>query len=219
MASLKKIFNYYNQVAGKIFSDVNFDFYRPDYTSPTQAATLIASNKSVRFDTRAAQWAEPFLSEGMYYDLFLNRKIVQPGDILVPVPLTYTASSWFQHPIITVESISAVKPCVGLLTDHIGEIRDGPKQSRTLYTNVRWQWAAIGQPKRGALNKNPIEDLFPFDRRKAIMFRRQGIGLPTPLKIDMQLVEKIDGIEVRWRIIDIMSTGSFTILQVEVDSR
>lgn len=216
MANLKKIFNYYNQIAGKIFSDVNFDFYRPDYTSPTQAATLIAASKSVRFDTRAAQWAEPALSEGMYYDLFLNRKVVQPGDILIPNPLTYTASSWFQHPVITIESISAVKPCVGLLTDHIGEIHDGED---TLYSNVRWQWAAIGQPKRGILNKNPIEDLFPFDRRKAIMFRRQGIGLPTPIKVDMFLAEYIDGELIRWRILDIMSTGSFTILQVEVESR
>lgn len=215
--SLKKLFNEYNQLAGKWFSDVNFDIYRPDYTSSNQTGTLIASNKSVRYDTRAAQWAEPALAEGMYYDLFLNRKLVQEGDILIPTGLSPTASTFSKYPIITVESLSALKPCVGTLTDQLGQICDS--QDDVVYNNVRWQWGSIGQPKRGIGNKNPVEDLFPFDRRKAILYRRQGIGAPTALQVDMILRQTLDGVPTNWRIIDIMSTGNFTVLQVEVDAR
>lgn len=216
MASLKKIFNQYNQLAGKIFSDVNFDFYRPDYKVANQSLTLIASNKSVRFDTRAAQWAEPALAEGMYYDLFLNRKIIQAGDILVPTGLSPTASTIGPYPVITVESISALKPCVGLLTDHIGYINDG---ETTNYTNVRWQWGSIGQPKQSG-DRSVIADVFPFDRRKAIMYRRQNVGLPVPIQKGNFLYEYVDapGGVIRWRIMDMFSSGNFTVLQVEEDN-
>lgn len=130
--SLKKIFNQFNHLAGKLFSDVNFNIYRPDYTATDQSGTLIASNKSVRFDTRAAQWAEPALAEGMYYDLFLNRSLVQPGDVLVPTTLSITASAMSTYPVITVESISALKPCLGSLSDHIGAFYSG----KTFFTTM-----------------------------------------------------------------------------------
>jgi len=215
--SLKKVFNQYNKLVGKLASDVYFDIYRPDYSIANNVGTLIASNKGARFDTRAAQWAEPALSEGMYYDVFLNRSIIQPGDVLIPTGLSPTASTFSQHPIMTIESISAVKPCVALLTDHRGSIQNSSK--KTIYDNVRWQWAAVGQPKGGINAKSGLADVFPFDRRKAIMYRRQGGGQYTPIVTGMSLVEVVDGAVNRWRIVDIMSSGNFTLMQVEEDSR
>jgi hypothetical protein len=200
---------------GKLFSDVNFDIYRPSYSASDQTGTLIASNKSVRFDTRAAQWAEPALGQGMYYDLFLNRDLIQSGDILVPTGLSPTASTISQYPIITVESISAMKPCVGLLTDHLGNITEG--QNTVRYANVRWQWAAKGTPRKSNVDSR-FEDLLPWDKRQVIMYRRQQTGQPYPILAGMRLVETVDGRKHLWRILDVYSTGNFTTMQVEEDS-
>jgi hypothetical protein len=63
-----------------------------------------------------------------------------------------------------------------------------------------------------------VTDAFPYDRRKAIMYRRQGQGLPYPLMKDMRLVETIDGLESWWRILDIMSVGNYTMMQVSEDN-
>lgn len=214
---LKKTFNQYNKLVGQIASDVRFDIYRPDYAASDQTGTLIATNKSIRFDTRAAQWAEPALSEGMYYDLFLPRELVAPGDILVPVGISPTASSVGVHPIITIESLSALKPCVGMLTDHLGQLTEGVGTVR--YQNIRWQWGSKGQPrsvKSGATKV--VDDLLPFDKRQVIMYRRQGTGQPYPILIGMRIVETVDGRTQYWRILDVFSTGNFTTMQVEIDS-
>lgn len=215
--SIRKIFNQYNKIVGQIASDVRFDIYRPDYTASNQTGTLIASNKSIRFDTRAAQWSEPALSEGMYYDLFLPRELVQPGDILVPTGISPTASSVGIQPIITVESLTALKPCVGLLTDHLGQITEGIGTVR--YNNVRWQWGSKGQPrsvKSGATKV--VDDLLPYDKRQLIMYRRQGTGQSYPILIGMRIVEHLDGRTHAWRILDVYSTGNFTTMQVEIDA-
>ena len=57
----------------------------------------------------------------------------------------------------------------------------------------------------------------PYDRRKVIMYRRQGQGLPTPLINGMRLVQTIDGLDYWWNIVDVLSVGNFTMLQVEMD--
>lgn len=197
-------------------SESYFDIYRPNYAAANQTGTLIASNKSCRIDTRAQSFAEPSLQGGMYFDVFLDRSIVQAGDILIPTGLSPTASGYFEDSeILTICSISGLKPCVGLLTDCLGKITDDV--NTTLYNNVRFQWASPGQPVPTA-NNRMVADAFPYDRRKAIMYRRQGQGLPTPLMKDQRLVETIDGLESWWRIVDVMSVGNFTLLQCMEDN-
>lgn len=216
MGQLNKLFNRYNKVIGQIGSESNFDIYRPDYTAADQTGTLIASNKSVRVDTRAQAWAEPSLQGGMYFDVFLDRSIVQAGDILIPTGLSPTASGYFEDSeILTICSVSGLKPCVGMITDSLGKITDDVKT--TLYNNIRWQWCSPGSPVP-TQNNRIIADAFPYDRRKALMYRRQGQGLPYPLMKDMRLVETIDGLESWWRILDIMSVGNFTLFQCQEDN-
>lgn len=214
--NLNKIFNNLNKTVGKIASDVNFDIYRPDYTAADQVGTLIYSGMSVRFDTRAAQWAEPSLSEGMYYDLFLDRLKVQEGDILIPVGLSPTASTVSRYPVMTVASISALKPCLGFLTDHLGQITEDV--NTVVYNNVRWQWTSKGTPRNGR-NRNIAEDILPYDKRQALMYRRQGTGQPTAIIPGQRLVETVDGREHWWTILDVYSVGNFTTMQLEEDSR
>lgn len=197
-------------------SESYFDIYRPNYAAANQTGTLIASNKSCRIDTRAQSFAEPSLQGGMYFDVFLDRSIVQAGDILIPTGLSPTASGYFEDSeILTICSISGLKPCVGMITDCLGKITDDV--NTTLYNNVRFQWASPGQPVPTA-NNRMVADAFPYDRRKAIMYRRQGQGLPTPLMKDQRLVETIDGLESWWRIVDVMSVGNFTLLQCMEDN-
>lgn len=213
---LNKVFKRYNKLVGIIGSESNFDIYRPDYTAADQTGTLIASNQSIRVDTRAQAWAEPSLQGGMYFDVFLDRNLVQAGDILVPTGLSPTASGYFEDSeILTICSISGLKPCVGMITDCLGKITDDV--NTTLYNNVRFQWASPGQPVPTA-NSRMVPDAFPYDRRKLIMYRRQGQGLPYPLMKDMRIVETIDGVESWWRILDILSIGNYTTMQVMEDN-
>ena len=215
MGQLNKLFNRYNKMVGIIGSESYFDIYRPNYTATNQTGTLIASNKSCRIDTRAQAFAEPSLQGGMYFDVFLDRTIVQAGDILIPTGLSPTASGYFEDSeILTICSISGLKPCVGMITDCLGKITD--EVTNTLYNNIRFQWASPGQPSPTA-NNRIVADAFPYDRRKAIMYRRQGQGLPYPLMKSMRLVETIDGLESWWRIVDILSIGNYTMLQVVED--
>lgn len=216
MGQLNKLFNKYNKRIGVIGAESYFDIYRPNYAAANQTGTLIASNKSCRIDTRAQAFAEPSLQGGMYFDVFLDRSLVQAGDILIPTGLSPTASGYFEDSeILTICSISGLKPCVGMITDCLGKITDDV--NTTLYNNVRFQWCSPGQPVPTA-NNRAIADAFPYDRRKALMYRRQGQGLPTPLMKDQRLVEIIDGLESWWRIVDVMSISNFTMLQVMEDN-
>lgn len=212
--NLNKLFNKFNRIIGVIGSDTKFDVYRPDYTSSNQVGSLIATGMPCRLDTRAQQFAEPALQGGMYYDIFLNRTLVKPGDILVPTGFSPTASSTPTTSIVTIGSITGLKPCVGVLSDAIGHIADDV--NTVLYNNVRWQWASPGQPKAGLHRE--LEASMPFDRRKCVMYRRQNIGLPIPITKQMRLVEYIDGTEYRWRIVDILSLGNYTTMQLEDDA-
>jgi len=211
---LNKLFNKYNHLAATVGSTYNVDIYRPDYTAADQTGTLVATNVSLRADTRSQQWAEPSLQGGMYFDMFLNRKLVHIGDYVVPTGVSPTIA-FSTSEIITICSIDGLKPCVGLLTDCIGKITDDV--NTTLYSNVRWQWVSPGSPIPTA-NNRVIADAFPYDRRKAIMYRRQGQGLPYPLTKDMRLIETIDGLKSWWRIVDILSTGNFTLIQCQEDN-
>ena len=216
MGQLNKLFNRYNKQIGIQGSESYFDIYRPNYAAANQTGTLIATSKSVRVDTRAQAFAEPSLQGGMYFDVFLDRTIVQAGDILIPTGLSPTASGYFEDSeILTICSISGLKPCVGMITDCLGKITDDVQT--TLYNNVRWQWCSPGSPVPTA-NNRALADAFPFDRRKALMYRRQGQGLPYPLMKDQRLLETIDGLESWWRILDVMSVGNFTLLQCQEDS-
>jgi hypothetical protein len=208
---LNKLFNRYNLATSILGSTYNVDIYRPDYTAADQTGTLVASNVSLRADTRSQQWAEPSLQGGMYFDMFLNRKLVQIGDYVVPTGVSPTIA-FTTSEIITICSIDGLKPCVGLLTDAIGRITN--EVSDTVYSNVRFQWASPGTPKPPAINNL---DVMPYDRRKVIMFRRQGQGLPTPLINGMRLVQTIDGLDYWWNIVDVLSVGNFTMLQTEMD--
>lgn len=208
-----KIFNRYSKLGGQIGSDSNYDIYRPDYTAANQTGTLIASNKSARIDTRAQQWAEPSMQGGMYFDIFMDRTLVQEGDILVPTGLSPTSSTRIEA--ITIAQITGLKPCVGIFTDCLGRITQDV--NTTTYSNVRWMWGSPGQPKN-VNTSNVNADLFPFERRKVIMYRREGRGLPTPIVEDMNLVETVDGLDKWWRIVDLLSVGSFSMLQVERNS-
>lgn len=208
---LNKLFNRYNHLTAQVGSTYNVDIYRPDYTAADQTGTLVASNISLRADTRSQQWAEPTLQGGMYFDMFLNRKLVQIGDYVVPTGVSPTIA-FTTSEIITICSIDGLKPCVGLLTDAIGRITN--EVSDPVYSNVRFQFCSPGTPKPPAINNL---DVMPYDRRKVIMYRRQGQGLPTPLINGMRLVQTIDGLDYWWNIVDIMSVGNFTQLQVEQD--
>lgn len=208
---LNKLFNRYNHLAATVGSTYNVDIYRPDYTAADQTGTLVASNISLRADTRSQQWAEPTLQGGMYFDMFLNRKLVQIGDYVVPTGVSPTIA-FTTSEIITICSIDGLKPCVGLLTDAIGRITN--EVSNTVYDNVRFQFCSPGTPKPPQINHL---DVMPYDRRKVIMFRRQGQGLPTPLINGMRLVQTIDGLDYWWNIVDIMSVGNMTTMQLEAD--
>lgn len=208
---LNKLFNKYNHMVAAQGSTYNVDIYRPDYTAADQTGTLVASNISLRADTRSQQWAEPTLQGGMYFDMFLNRKIIQIGDYVVPTGVSPTIA-FTTSEIITICSIDGLKPCVGLLTDAIGRITN--EVSDPVYSNVRFQWASPGTPKPPAINNL---DVMPYDRRKVIMYRRQGQGLPTPLINGMRLVQTIDGLDYWWNIVDVLSVGNFTMLQTEMD--
>ena len=209
--NLNKIFNRLNQRVGQIGSNTRFDIYRVDYTAADQTGVLIASNKPARIDTRSQQWAEPSLQGGMYFDMFLDRTIVQPGDVLVPAGLPYDVA-YATKEVVTIMDISGIKPCVGMLSDCVGTIADSI--SIPVYDNIRFQWCSPGTPKPPSINNM---DVIPYDRRKCLMYRRQGIGLPTALINGMRLLQTIDGVEYWWTITDIMSVGSTTMLQVEQD--
>jgi hypothetical protein len=208
---LNKLFNRYNHLVATVGSTYNVDIYRPDYTAADQTGTLVASNVSLRADTRSQQWAEPTLQGGMYFDMFLNRKLVQIGDYVVPTGVSPTIA-FTTSEIITICSIDGLKPCVGLLTDAIGRITN--EVSDPVYSNVRFQFCSPGTPKPPAINNL---DVMPYDRRKVIMYRRQGQGLPTPLINGMRLVQTIDGLDYWWNIVDIMSVGNYTTMQLEAD--
>jgi hypothetical protein len=212
--SFKSVWNRYNRWIGINASDVDFDIYRPDYTANDQAGSLIATGKSVRYDP-GNKFAEPPIQQGFYYDLFLDRKLVLPGDLLVPTG--YSPSSVMSpvpwQPCFTILQYSDQKACVGLLTDHLGVITFDVETP--VYSNVRFSWGREATPKPG--RNRLIEDSMPFPRQTVIMYRRQGIGQPTALQKGMRLVETLDGLQHYYMILEVHSTGNQTVLTLEED--
>lgn len=193
-----------------IKSNVPYAVYRPNYTAYDQTGVLIQPLMSIRYDTQAARFAEPNIPGVLYYDLFLDRRIVQSGDVLCPL-----VSADSNNPIITVSHYNPMKACVGFLTDQFGFITEDLDTVR--YTNVRWSWAGPSFPGTG-LN-DALSESIKLPRRKAILYKRLGIGEPYVIRPEMRLVEftTVNSLPNIWLISDVIQFHTVTVLTVTMD--
>ena len=208
MSKFGRVFNYAMKRVGLDLSGLTFNVYRPNYAAYDQfGASVVDNPRTYRVDTQAGKFQEPPISGCEVFEVFGDRKIVQIGDVLV-CTLGSTVG-----PTITITQLQPIKAMVGLMTDRLGQICDS--LDNVIYTNVRFQFA--GNSYAGAGPNEVIEESLKIPRRKIVMYRREGIGLPTPLIPGMRVVEIDNDRNNVWYIRDILSQFNYTILTVTQD--
>lgn len=205
---LNKIFNKYNKVLGNLsHSQYSYSIYRPVYTAADQIGSVVASSQNIRVDSHGESFAEPRITGASYFDIFLNRDLVQPGDVLVPSTISPNS------PIVTIAHISPMKACVGFLSDRLGKICEG---TDTLYDNVRFSWVGPSYPGSGLNDR--LEASLKISSRKALLFTREGVGLTNAMTEGLRLIETNNDKNYSWIITDVTTYNSYMVLGVVEDT-
>lgn len=196
--------------AGKrvgVLTDVDFSIYRPVYSSANHMPGSPIATRPMRIDVGGQKLMEPAIPGVFAYDVFVDINATQIGDILIPtVP---------GNPPVTVVSIGTgnFKANTGIMCDHLCRI--DASLGDTKVTNVRFSWAGPAFPGSG-LN-DALEESVKIGRRKAVMFKIQGVGLARPIVKGDRLVELDNdifesGISYVWTITDITTYNQISLL-------
>jgi hypothetical protein len=205
MSQRKKLFDKYMKKTGILIGEIQFSLIQPDYLAFEQSGSsvIIAGPRTSRFDVKGDQFQEPTLRGSMVYDIFCDRGIISPGTVFTP----YVPDN--QTPTFTITHFYPFKAVCGLLTDRLGQVCDGI--SNVLYTNLRFSWMLPERPE-GGLNTEYVSIAEP--RRRAIMFKRQGIGMSPPIRKGMFFQELYFDAPYTYRIDDIQTFLNYTVLNL-----
>lgn len=208
--NLYSIFNKYNKTIGEISGDT-FDIYRPDYNQEDNTPVLVQSNIKYRVEASGTPYAEPKFPGVAYYDVFGNRSLVQPGDILIK-----SVSDGITPPV-TIESIMPIKALVGFRSSRTCDITN--EYGDVVYSNVYYD--VLGPEFPGSsLNEN-LELSLKIPGNKVVLYKRLNINKPRMhlIETDDNTTETLpDGsvvnVQIKWSIESFTFSGNLMILSI-----
>lgn len=181
---------------------------RPSYTATDQSGTSLGS-MMVRIDTQAERFMKPPVPGVLGCDIYGNGAILQEGDVIAPTKTNGAA--------YTIVEKGVENATVAIMTDHICDIHQN--FGTVIYSNLYFGWAGPTFPGSGLVDA--LEESFKVSKRKAILYKRQGIGLNPTIKKGDRLVEKgndnVDGSTSHsfiWLIDDIITYNKVTLLSL-----
>ena len=215
--SLNNLFKSKNKQIGDLGGEL-FDLYRPDYTIQDNEPVLWASGMKFRMGVaRAKSFAEPYLSNNSIYDIYGNRNVVQPGDIIIRGDVT---SPTITYPAVTVSHIHDQRAMEGFRTARrchiVNSYNEGDGTYDYVHKNVYFDMMGLNIP-HGELTTNYAKDGQEIPSQRAIIFDR-----PLVNQEGMQLVETdYSGVPNgnRWFIEQIDLFGPFRVLTINANWR
>lgn len=210
--NLNYLYEYYAPFVGFLGGD-QFNIMRPNYSQVDNTPVMVASGVMFRCDPTTGRFAEPRWEGLMYYDIFGQRRLLQPGDILVKtVPDSMT-------PPVTILGYYPLKTTSGFRTARQCTIIDSKAEAPNsiLYSNVSFDWLGQGFP--GSTLNRGLMDSLEIPAQRACMFTRPNITRQRTHLVETDLninVTQPDGsvtpYQRTWIVDEIDFTGNLMVL-------
>ncbi len=213
--SLNNLFKSKNKLIGDLGGEL-FDLYRPNYAVQDNTPVLRYSGLKFRMGVaRAKSFAEPYLSNNSIYDIYGNRDLIQPGDLIVRGALS---SPLLTYPAVTVSHMHDMRAMEGFRTARRCHIVNSYNEEDNVYNyvfqNVYFDMMGVNIP-HGELTTNYAKDGQEIPSQRAIIFNR-----PLVNQEGMQLIEtNYSGVPNgnRWFIEQIDIFGPFMVLTINAN--
>ena len=206
------IFRRYNKFMGA-YCGVDFNIYRPDYTSADNEPELVYENVKYLVSPSTGKYSEPKYRDVDWYTIAGDRSLPQPGDIFIK-----SVEDGGQTPVITYVTLFDNKAFVGFRTSRKGKLTN--TKSETIYDNVYFDFLGIGFP--GSSVNKKLEDSLRIPSTRVIIWNRDGVFRYRTQLIETDSTQYItkDGgaptqFQRRWEISEIDHTGNFMILTLQ----
>jgi hypothetical protein len=192
------------------FSGDVYDILRPDYTAVDNDPVIVRSGVTFRCDPTTPQFSEPKFREVDWYEIFCDRKITKPGDILK------RTEDDEMTPEVTIAHFMPNKACIGFRTARICNLLTTEDES--LYENVYFDFLGTGYPG-SAINKK-LEKSMRIPSNRVVLYKRNNlIRLRTQLEeIDSTATITKDGVvgpyRRKWLVEEIDYTGNVMVLTI-----
>ena len=207
---LQGIFLRYQPLIGNLAGDV-YNIYRPNYSIVDNTPQLIYESIPIFCDPNERKFAEPRLSGVSYYNCFLERSLIQSGDVI------QQTTSDGVTPKLTIAHLMPMKAAQAFRTNRIGEFRD--TEDHVVYSNVCFEYLGSGFP--GSSMNSALEDSLRIPRQQIVIYSRTNL-----ITLRMLLIET-DGLatitdsygntikyQKRWKIEQIDNLFPITVLTV-----
>lgn len=191
------IFNKYVPFVG-LWGGETFSIYRPDYTVVDNDPGPILYTRKIRVDPTTNKFAEPPFTNVSYYDIFVKKSLLQPGDIIKK------SVSDGMAPAVTVSHFFDTKAITGFRTSRIGKIVNAD-DGEIVYDNVYFDFLGASYP--GSSINSKLEESLRIPSVKVVMFNRPNVD-----KLTMKLVEKDSTFARMWVIEAIDYSGNTMVL-------
>lgn len=209
--SINDLFQSYIKFYGE-FSGDTYNILRPNYSLVDNTPTPVYQNLVYRVDPSSAMFAEPKLRDVDWYEIFGDRDILQPGDILQK-----STADGGQTPLVTFAHSMPIKAGVGFRSTRLCNITN--QFDDVIYSNVYFDFMGVGFP--GSSVNKKLEDSLRIPSTRIILFNRDNIfRLRTQIvEIDSPVMINKDGGDLtqfqrKWKVEEIDRTGNFCILTI-----
>ena len=163
----------------------------------------------IGLDPSSPVFSEPKFRDVDWYEIFGDRTILQPGDIIVK-----STPDDNQTPPVTFAHSMPIKAGIGFRTSRIGMITN--QFDEPIYTNVYFDFLGASYPG-SSINKK-LEKSLQIPTVRVVIFKRDNLfRLRTQLiETDSNLTITKDGVSVpyqrKWKVEEIQHTGNFMLL-------
>lgn len=216
-SALNSLFNAKNKQIGELSGEL-FDIYRPNYSAQDNIPALVHTQVRYRRGlVKAKSFAEPYIPNNSLYDIFGNRSLLQPGDMLVRGNLTAPELTF---PAVTISHLHDQRALEGFRTARRCHIVNSYNADDNTYDyvhkNVYFDMLGTSFP-HGQLVDNYAKSGESIPSQKAILFNRPAID-----KEGMQLIETdYSGVPNgnKWIVEQIDIFGPFMVLSLDANWR
>lgn len=165
--NLNKIFlKYEKRIA--MLSGQRCNIYRPNYSAIDNAlGSPIYSNVKVKMEVTSPRFAMWSFTNNILYTIFCDRKLIQPGDVIVPIEGHST-------PPVTVLNMSPLEECVGFSSAREARISLTVLTADDIYRHVRFEFVpSTAFPGSGL--REAMENQFLVPSKKVVLFSRDNL--------------------------------------------
>ncbi len=212
MGTADNILKRYSKIMGG-FSGVNFNIYRPDYTSSDNTPVLVYENVKYLVSPSTGKYSEPRFKNVDWYTIAGDRSLPQPGDLFIK-----SVDDGGQTPVITYGTLFETKAFVGFRTARLGNLTN--ESDDIIYENVYFDF--VGESYPGSSINRKLEDSLRIPSVRVMIWNRAGLfRLRTQLieTDSTQYITKDGGAPVqfqrKWQIGEIQRTGNFAMLTLQ----